>query len=166
MDTLNLLFLACKLAANLWVAGFWQRCKCRHLLKGHLSSLDFWPQGIKAGILWGLFFSLCEAAIVCKSSILCVWPHCAVAVLCPEGVAGRDAPLQQQRLQKQADDIIRWQNKTTLHTCPVVLAAVSERSCVRPTIPSAHSRYTTTTRWFDSQIALWCKFTVAPYRWF
>lgn len=36
-------------------------------------------------------FVLCEPVIVCKSSILCVWPHCAVAVLCPEGVAGRTA---------------------------------------------------------------------------
>lgn len=82
MDTLNLLILACKLAANLWVADFWHCCECRHLLKGHLGSLDF-AQGIKTGILRGILSSVRQSLFAKVQFFVC-----DLTVLCPEGVAG------------------------------------------------------------------------------
>lgn len=121
MDALDLLILACVLAANLRVAGFWQCCQCRRLWKGHLSSLDF-AQGIKTGILWAILSSVSQSLFakvqffVCDLTVL--WPCSAQRVL--------QAGLQQHPLQEQADDVIRWQNKTTLHTRLVVSSRVCE----------------------------------------
>lgn len=81
---------------------FWLCCKCRHFLKGHLSSLDF-AQGTKTGIFRGILSSVRQSLFakvqffVCDLTVL--WLCSAQRVL--------QAGLQQHRLQKQADDIIR-----------------------------------------------------------
>lgn len=106
MDTVNMLILACKLAANLWVAD------CRHLWKGHLSSLDVAPRNQCVNSL-GAFCSSVSQSLFVKVQ-LCVWPQ-----RLPRAETLR---CNNKRLQELADDVINRQNKTTLHICPVVSA--------------------------------------------
>lgn len=167
MDTLNLLILACRLAANLWVTGFWQCCKCRHLLKGRLSSLDFCP-GNKNRNSPG-HFVLCEAVIVCKKfTSLCVTSlRCGCAL--PRGSCGLDCDNAdcRSRPMTSSDDRIRQLCTHVSSRSPwgyecskVTRRALELDSSIRELVLDKRRAL------ICCQVVLWCKFPVAPCRWF